>query len=181
MGVIMSMPIHRTGRCRSRLPALPRTVRAASVQRQLVILDRETGRRELGIAVHAPLDIEHLAASPALKMMVVVLRRMSAFVPCVVAGQDHQLDAAGLQHHLQVSVDRGDPHAGDFHLRGLQHFLRRKRTASLVDGLLDGVALAGMTFHGFRGQRHNRPASQLTGKPAKGRIRADPHDETAGR
>ena len=109
-------------------------------------LHREAGRRQPRQVAGAGVHVEHTFAGRALE--VVVVRVAHRLVAQVLARQLHRLQLTVFHHRLQVAVDGGDAQARHGGLRGVQHLLRQQRAVGGGDGIADGGALAGGSFHG---------------------------------
>ena len=93
------------------------------------------------------MDVEHLLAARALKMVVVMGVGVQALVTWAVARQGHGLDQLLGQQVAQRTVDGGDAERGDGLAARLQNFLRPQRPFGLVDDPQDLGALSGHAFH----------------------------------
>jgi len=77
----------------------------------------------------------------------VVVAVTGHFVTVAASGQRHGGDLARLQQRFDIAVDGGHADARHGLLRVLENFLRRERAPCGSDALVDGGALAGISFH----------------------------------
>lgn len=90
----------------------------------------------------ATLQFVGRAAHHALEVM--VMRLPCHLVARGRAGNLHRGQPAGLQQGCDIAVDGGNADTFDLFLRQQQHFLRRKRTVSLLECLANCVLLPGI-------------------------------------
>jgi hypothetical protein len=110
-----------------------------------VVFHGEALRRQAREVARAGVHIEDALTLPALEVVVMgVARGLEARV---LARQVHGAQLALLHQPLEVAVDGGDAQARHLLLCRLQHLLRQQRACRRHDGLANGGALAGVSFH----------------------------------
>ncbi len=95
----------------------------------------------------ASMDVVHRLTTPTLKMMVMVVMTVRELKPRRLSGQMDSLHPTLVQQGIEIAIDRGQAQAGRFRLGLLQHLSRQQRSGSPLQGVFDGAALAGVSFH----------------------------------
>ena len=121
---------------------------AQSEQQEVMTFELEPFGREPGKISGALLDLVHLAARAAVKVVVVGFAR--GFVAGWLSGHRDFDNLAIGDQRFDRAVHRGHTHALDSSLREFQNLASRDRTMGLVNRGTNSRSLPGVAFHGLR-------------------------------
>ena len=97
-----------------------------------------------GEVERADAQIKHIAASPALEM--IVMPEIRRFITGLAIGKNHALDLSGFEEEIDCPINRGNRHHPAIFGGALQDLVNRERTFGMGDHVENEFTLAGVSL-----------------------------------